>query len=160
MVKMAKDQYAQWMGLNPATQPNADEAVRVETRLPVDPMNGLVMLIFAVDLFCGAPPNINTAWVQAQLTSSDATTFVQSPEHVATHEIKNLGTAGGTFQIQGPASSLQQFFEPFIYPLQSIWLGCYSNATATTNNAQGRILYKLVKVSSQELLQAIAAWKG
>jgi len=166
MVKMTKknpvDKYAQWVGLNPATQTVADEDKFVRTILPVNAREGLVMLIYAVELFCGVPPDIDAAYVQATLSSIDQRVYVQDPEHVATRELEYIGAAGqGTaFCVQGSLDALMTYPEPFIYPLGHIWLSIQTHLTGTTNNAQARILYKLVKISTEELLQAIAAWQG
>jgi len=159
---MARDKYAQWMGMNPATQSAIDTATRARTILPTNPLEGLVMLIHAIELFCGAPAAVAENWVSAVLSSIDAAVFVQDPEHVASYELKAVGApaAGFTiFPIMG-RGNLINYDKPFIYPLQHMYLGCYSSITGVVNNAQCRILYTLVKVTTEELLQAIAAWQG
>jgi len=149
------DDYARWVGLKPATQTEKDKTASARTILPCDPEKGVIILIYAVELFCGIPPNVSGAWSEAQIASVGKAVFVHDPEHVASHEIENIGKRGGVKEIQGGSSSLITYPEPFIYPFKEIYLTCQSHLTATTNNSQGRILCKRVRVSDEELREIL-----
>jgi len=143
------------MGLEPATQEERDETAFSKTVLPCNLERLEAILIYGVELFCGIPPAVNGAWVEAQLASVDEAVYVHDPRHVATHEIENIGGLGGVKEIQGGGSSFISYPVPFLYPFNCIYLSSHSHLTGTTNNALGRLLAKCVKVESGELSQAI-----
>ncbi|MBA7680951.1 hypothetical protein ES703_89272 [subsurface metagenome] len=158
---MAKDKFAQWFNMNKAVQAVADEEISVETLLPTNPKEGLVMAVHAIDFLTGMAVGIDGSWTSAHIcTRPDldmAGIMPGSPYLIAWIERATRGLTANGMSVYSPQAQIN-YPKPFLIAHPKLYLYAASSATTEVQTVRARILFTFEKVSTEEFFEALAAF--
>jgi len=155
---MAKDKFAQWLGMNKCVQSGNDVLTFAKTVIPTNAKLGLVIAVHAIEFMVGDLRGVDQEWVAPFLATKPdltlATLMPGSEGLIDWAEISTIATATGlgTFSVK----QLHSYPMPFLIAHPALYLYATSAVTGATQTVRCRILFTFEKVSAEEFFEALA----